>query len=161
MVRKRRFFKPRARANPTAADGWNLDFAGSAGMVQFGRMKDILIYLFFAAWLTGGGFVGAEIGKRRDNQLGGFLLGAFLGPVGWIVASLIDNRPRCSQCSKHVSVAILKPHDMQFLRIVIAISRLVCRAAIARNDNAFTASTVAFDSNNNRHRNFKFPGMLP
>ena len=47
-------------------------------------MNDILIYVLFGAWIVGGGIVGAEIGEARDNQQGGFALGAILGPIGWV-----------------------------------------------------------------------------
>jgi hypothetical protein len=36
----------------------------------------VLLWIFF-------GFVGCAIGSKKDRAVDGFLMGAFLGPVGW------------------------------------------------------------------------------
>jgi|SRR5581483_4161378 len=52
--------------------------------------------LFF--WLIIGGVVGGLIGASRNNAGGGLILGALLGPIGWIIVLFIDNRSHCQEC---------------------------------------------------------------
>ena len=42
--------------------------------------------------------VGLLIGLTRDNGPLGAVLGLLLGPIGWIIALLLDDRPQCLQC---------------------------------------------------------------
>jgi hypothetical protein len=44
------------------------------------------------------GTIGAFIGARHDAAIAGFFLGAILGPLGWLLALLLDNRIKCPQC---------------------------------------------------------------
>lgn len=44
----------------------------------------------------------AYLGKRRDAVAIGFLLGFLFGPIGVIAMLIIDNRPRCPECSGRV-----------------------------------------------------------
>jgi hypothetical protein len=47
---------------------------------------------------------GIVVGSGRNAPVLGGLLGFFLGPVGVIVACLIDVRPQCPNCREHVQV---------------------------------------------------------
>ena len=42
--------------------------------------------IFFAMIIMGA--IGALFGKRKGRQLAGFLWGAILGPIGWLVVFL-------------------------------------------------------------------------
>jgi predicted amidophosphoribosyltransferase len=54
-----------------------------------------LIILF---WVIIGALIGAVIGASRNNPSGGFIWGALLGPVGWILVLFLDERPKCPEC---------------------------------------------------------------
>ena len=41
---------------------------------------------------------GAHIGGHKQAGWGGFLLGAFFGPLGVIAAGFLDGRPVCANC---------------------------------------------------------------
>jgi hypothetical protein len=49
-------------------------------------------------WLLAGPIVGVIIGSRRNCMLFGFLVGLLLGPLGWVLALLSDNRQKCPDC---------------------------------------------------------------
>ena len=48
------------------------------------------------------GLIGALIGSRRCAARSGFAISVLLGPIGWIVAGLIDERPRCGRCRSRI-----------------------------------------------------------
>ena len=47
-----------------------------------------------------GAWVGLIIGRAKGNEKAGMLWGAFLGPLGWIIAALTikDTRNPCPKC---------------------------------------------------------------
>jgi len=53
---------------------------------------------WFLLWLVVGGGIGAAIGSAKDNGGSGFVLGALLGPIGWIIAALLDYPRKCPAC---------------------------------------------------------------
>ena len=56
----------------------------------------LLAWLVFAIF---GMLVGFALGKLRAQPGAGTLLGATLGPIGWLlIFTLADKRPRCSEC---------------------------------------------------------------
>ena len=63
---------------------------------------------WLGAWVLTGALVGAAIGFRRDRVLRGLLLGAVLGPIGWIViARSRSGQVECPGCSRMISRAAL------------------------------------------------------
>jgi hypothetical protein len=48
------------------------------------------------------GIVGAAIGASRKNAGMGFVLGALLGPIGWIVTLFVDHRAQCPECKGRI-----------------------------------------------------------
>lgn len=56
----------------------------------------ILIWIFFG-FLVGAG-VGYGIGGFKERRWEGFWLGGCLGPVGWIIAALLDYPLKCPEC---------------------------------------------------------------
>lgn len=57
--------------------------------------EELIGYLFFAGLVTG--VIGLFLGMIVDKSAAGFLLGAFLGPLGWIIVFLL---PRDSEYKK-------------------------------------------------------------
>lgn len=57
-------------------------------------MQTVAIYLI--AWAAIGGLVGAAIGSIRGHAGPGFVLGACLGPVGWIIAAVMAGKAKPS-----------------------------------------------------------------
>lgn len=56
-----------------------------------------------ALWLVVGGIVGAAIGWSKNAVLSSAVIGAALGPIGWIVAVVSGgNLKKCSQCAESV-----------------------------------------------------------
>lgn len=54
---------------------------------------------YFIGWVLIGGFVGALIGQTKGRTGDGFLLGALLGIIGWIlILAGPDKRNKCPQC---------------------------------------------------------------
>jgi hypothetical protein len=58
---------------------------------------DLIVGLVFV-WLVVGGLIGAAIGSSKDNGGSGFALGALLGPIGWIIAAILDYPRKCPAC---------------------------------------------------------------
>ena len=54
------------------------------------------------AWLMIGSFLGFLIGRNRGQPIGGALLGALLGPIGWLIALLSSDKSRapCPACKE-------------------------------------------------------------
>ena len=62
-------------------------------------------------WVVIGAVVGRVIGAARNNPKGGLMLGAILGPIGWLLAFFSDDRPECPQCKNRVQPgARICPH---------------------------------------------------
>jgi hypothetical protein len=53
-------------------------------------------------WMVLSGIVGAVIGSSRKSTGAGFVFGALLGPLGWIIALFNDNRSKCPECKGRV-----------------------------------------------------------
>jgi len=50
-------------------------------------------------WIVVGGLVGVLCGTARGRVNEGFLFGALLGPIGWLLILVgPDKRPKCSEC---------------------------------------------------------------
>jgi hypothetical protein len=80
----------------------------------------LLVVCFFC------GLVGALCGKSKGQPGIGFILGALLGPIGWILSLLSgDVRPKCEACRQVVDPkATVCPH---------------CRSAIVKAQPAIVA----------------------
>jgi|GEM_PF-1616246 len=61
---------------------------------------DYIPQIFFGMFISG--IIGAVIGSTRNNAASGFFLGALLGPIGWLLAFVVDRRPVCPACKGHV-----------------------------------------------------------
>jgi hypothetical protein len=55
---------------------------------------------YIAIWVLIGGAIGYAIGTMKENGKAGFWLGALLGPVGWIIAAIIDYPTKCPECRR-------------------------------------------------------------
>ena len=54
-------------------------------------------------WIAIGGLVGAAIGQKKGRAGGGFVLGAVLGFLGWILVAVGPNMgPKCPECGGDV-----------------------------------------------------------
>ena len=71
-------------------------------MVEFG-----IGFLFFAGLIAGA--IGLVLGMIVDKAVAGFWLGAFLGPIGWIIVFLLPREPIEEQRSFHNQVQPVKP----------------------------------------------------
>ena len=57
------------------------------------------IIILVVAWLVVGALVGFLAGRARGREEDGLKLGAFLGPVGWLITlCLSDQRLVCPKC---------------------------------------------------------------
>jgi predicted amidophosphoribosyltransferase len=55
--------------------------------------------------------IGRAIGSEKNSPEAGFMLGLLLGPLGWIIAFFVDNRPKCPSCFGRIdSKATVCPH---------------------------------------------------
>lgn len=55
--------------------------------------------------------IGATIAAPKEAGSSGFWCGLFLGPIGVLVATTLDNRPQCGDCMSRVDRAAKKcPH---------------------------------------------------
>jgi len=55
-----------------------------------------------------GGAVGGVIGASRNNQIIGVVLGALLGPIGWILVLFMDERAKCPECQVPLAAGALR-----------------------------------------------------
>ena len=77
-------------------------------------MGELIGYLFFAGLVTGA--VGAVLGSIVGKGGAGFWLGAFLGPLGWIIVFLLprdseDKKDSHSQSAPQMSTTPPPPED--------------------------------------------------
>src|SRR5262249_28244331 len=63
------------------------------GEFWFGFWIGLLVTNFICAIL------GAEVGRRKNAGGFGFFIGGLLGPIGVVIAALVDFRPACPYCS--------------------------------------------------------------
>lgn len=61
-------------------------------------MDDVTLLSCLIFWVFIGGLIGAAIGANKGNGSSGFWLGAILGPIGWIIAALLDYPNKCPAC---------------------------------------------------------------
>ena len=57
------------------------------------------------AWIFVFGVLGWLVGARKDSETFGAILGVLLGPLGVLIAALIDNRPMCQQCGTRLNAS--------------------------------------------------------
>ena len=68
-------------------------------------LTDPMLWFWAIAFTIVGAVVGAWIGKRRDTVARDALLGAALGPVGWIISLALpaaQPKPTCPACTRAV-----------------------------------------------------------
>jgi hypothetical protein len=54
-----------------------------------------------------GGLVGALIGRSRGRLVDGLGWGIILGPIGWLIVALLnDKRPKCSLCGGVINLGV-------------------------------------------------------
>jgi hypothetical protein len=68
------------------------------------------VLAFLMLWVVISGAIGSAVGGRRDNSTIGLFLGIFLGPIGWIIAAILDYPEKCAVCGGGIpkNVAICK-----------------------------------------------------
>lgn len=66
-------------------------------MDGFGGILAVVLpfWLFF-------GSIGAVIGAQKKAAIKGAILGAGLGPIGWLIAFFAEGRPQCPYCGTRV-----------------------------------------------------------
>ncbi|HTJ77957.1 MAG TPA: hypothetical protein VL357_03100 [Rariglobus sp.] len=57
----------------------------------------IVAVLFFALF---GGLLGRWLGKSKNREIHGFMLGFFIGPIGWILVLLLPEIPKPAPAAK-------------------------------------------------------------
>ena len=77
-------------------------------------MDELIGYLFFAGLVTG--VIGLFLGMTVDKNAAGFWLGAFLGPLGWIIVFLLprdseDKKDSHSQSAPQSNIPAPPPKD--------------------------------------------------
>jgi hypothetical protein len=60
------------------------------------------LVVMVGGWALVMGGIGHFCGKRKDNARAGFYLGFLLGPIGWIIAALLDYPLKCPECKSGV-----------------------------------------------------------
>ena len=71
-------------------------------------LTDPRLWFWTIAFTVACGFVGALIGRRRKTVVRDAILGAALGPIGWIVSLFLGvpkPRPQCPSCRREVGAA--------------------------------------------------------
>ena len=54
-------------------------------------------------WILIAGGIGAAIGNRTGQAIGGFIFGVLLGPIGWFITALsTGNRVKCPRCCERI-----------------------------------------------------------
>lgn len=76
--------------------------------------QELIGYLFFAGLVTG--VIGLFLGMIVDKNAAGFWLGAFLGPIGWIIVFLLprdseDKKDSHSQSAPQRNIPAPPPED--------------------------------------------------
>ena len=61
-------------------------------------MDEIDSIFYIILWVLAGGGIGAAIGSNKGRGGEGFWLGFILGPIGWVVAALLDYPRKCPAC---------------------------------------------------------------
>jgi hypothetical protein len=75
-------------------DNWD-----SLKVTTFDRWQEWLGDHVWLAWIVLGSGVGWMLGKRRGQAVAGLLLGALLGPIGWLAVFVLPKRgPICPEC---------------------------------------------------------------
>lgn len=84
----------------------------------------VLLIVFFVPAIISGA-IGAAIGSTRGRAGGGFCLGLFLGPIGWIIAALLPKEGRrCPFCQEVIAEGAVRcPHCRSALVAVRAPDR--------------------------------------
>jgi hypothetical protein len=59
---------------------------------------------FALCYVVVGAGVGLAIADVRGIKVGGAVLGAVLGPIGWLILLCLETRPRCPACLGRVNV---------------------------------------------------------
>ena len=77
-------------------------------------MGELIVYIFWAGLVAG--IVGAFLGGIVDKMSAGFWLGAFLGPIGWIIVFLLprdseDKKDSHSQSAPQSNIPAPPPED--------------------------------------------------
>jgi len=66
-------------------------------------MEGLVILVALSIPFIVSGMIGMSIAARKEAEFVGFLLGFFFGPIGWLLAILVDGRPKCHMCQEHIS----------------------------------------------------------
>jgi len=65
-----------------------------------------MFFLSLIGWALVGGGIGAAIGSKKGVAVGGFFLGALLGPLGWLIMAVTKgNRINCPSCRELIDPA--------------------------------------------------------
>jgi hypothetical protein len=71
-------------------------------------LTDPMLWFWTIAFTIVGALVGAMIGKRKNAVARDVILGAALGPIGWIISWYLPAhvaKPRCPACQQEVDAA--------------------------------------------------------
>ena len=67
-----------------------------------------MTFLWSFLWICVGAVVGAAIAESRGQRVSGVVIGAILGPIGWLILLGLDERPKCPACLGRVNVGASK-----------------------------------------------------
>jgi len=74
------------------------------------EMNIVIVFVLLVFWVACGCF-GMAVGERRRAGLAGAIAGLLFGPVGVVVACLMDFRWQCPECKEPVSNGAFRcPH---------------------------------------------------
>jgi hypothetical protein len=63
-------------------------------------MPELIVAVLWAVVMGG---IGAAIGARKARTGFGFVLGALVGPIGWLIVLIMpSNQPKCPACKGDV-----------------------------------------------------------